>query len=1087
MALQRKPLFNPRLVQARLEGFAIPEPVGAKAAVVARWRATLDRGRLEKTKETQLQGLFLVDFFQTVLGYTSLSEGRDVWTCAREETVQVDGKFADGVLGHFTDEHKTYVAAIELKAADADLDTRPSGRRWTAVEQCYQYAINLECDWIIVSNYREIRLYHKNRSQQHYEVFRLETQTDPEELKRFCFLFAAEHVVARKGASVIDRLLEETGEEEEKITHRLYAEYRQIRLDIFDALRRDHPQHDDHVLLEKAQKILDRVLFVCFCEDRGLLPAHIIDRAYEQQNPFAPVLVWRNFAGLFHAVDQGNPPLNIPGYNGGLFAADEVLDGLVVSDDVCERFRGLARYDYAAEVNVDILGHIFEQSISDIENLKAEFAGAQIDRKKSKRKREGVYYTPEQITRYIVEEAVGAYLNARFEELEQRHALDKIPASHTRRRTAAEIEFWTDYRDVLRASRVLDPACGSGAFLIQVFDYLAGEYERCNARLAQLRGGQREIFDLDTLILSNNLYGVDINPEAVEITKLSLWIKTARAGKPLTYLDHNIQCGDSLIDDPEVDPRAFDWAERFPDVTAAGGFDVVVGNPPYVRGERLPAGHKAALQAAYPEVAHGQADLYFYFFERALRLVRPGGALGFITSNAYLRTAAAEPLRRRLAAAGRIRRIVDYVVLKPFEDVDMRPTIIVMDVGPGLPADASHTIRYAAVPSLQTGLSAVVEQNGFETPQSSLDPAGWRFEAPAVVRVWRKIRAQARPLTEVAGRIYSGIKPGRTASFVVPRDTAESWMTQDAEASRILRPYYRGNEIRPWVLAESESLLLRVRNEEDYRASATVKAFLDTQKDALSGRDEAKSGACAWFALRSCDYWDVFESEAIIWPDTAKGPRAALSRPGGIIANTAMAFATDDGAVLALLNSNVGWFAITQVCQNRDERAGQMRYRLLPQHMAEFPLVMPQGEEAERLRLCAERLIALHRAYHEVVDSTLHRVECDLGDGAAIPRNPASPRNLTLFALMAFQDVRREIKRLFKRDIPLNERDEWEGWLRERSERVREIDAEIAQAERELNAIVYRLYDLTLDDIATLESAIDLEPTTPTRRAASRA
>ena len=126
MAFERKPLFNPRLLKARLAGYTVPEPVSTKAATVARWRTTLERGRLQKTKETQLMGVPLIDVFQAALGCSALSEGADSWTYAREETVDVDGKCADGVLGHFTDEHKTYVSAIELKGAGTDLDTRTS-------------------------------------------------------------------------------------------------------------------------------------------------------------------------------------------------------------------------------------------------------------------------------------------------------------------------------------------------------------------------------------------------------------------------------------------------------------------------------------------------------------------------------------------------------------------------------------------------------------------------------------------------------------------------------------------------------------------------------------------------------------------------------------------------------------------------------------------------------------------------------------------------------------------------------------------------------------------------------------------------
>ena len=160
------------------------------------------------------------------------------------------------------------------------------------------------------------------------------------------------------------------------------------------------------------------------------------------------------------------------------------------------------------------------------------------------------------------------------------YQLDKL----TKPQREALVRFWEAWQDELAAIRLLDPACGSGAFLIEAFDQLHAAYEAVNDRLQELRG-HRTLFDLDRQILQNNLYGVDLNEEAMEICRLSLWIKTAQRGKALTSLDRNIRVGNSVVDDPAVDPKAFDWQAAFPEVFANGGFDVVVANPPYVRQE----------------------------------------------------------------------------------------------------------------------------------------------------------------------------------------------------------------------------------------------------------------------------------------------------------------------------------------------------------------------------------------------------------------------------------------------------------------------------------------------------------------------
>ncbi|MFM8008616.1 MAG: DNA methyltransferase, partial [Dolichospermum sp.] len=182
--------------------------------------------------------------------------------------------------------------------------------------------------------------------------------------------------------------------------------------------------------------------------------------------------------------------------------------------------------DFDSEVSVDILGRIFEQSITDLEELKADVAKQEFDKKQGKRKKLGVFYTPAYITQYIVQVAIGGYLQKREDQLRERLKIAEfIDTAENQKR---EIEFWQSYRDeILVKTRVLDPACGSGAFLIAAFDYFAGQYQRVNDNLRFLKYETLENIELDKTILSNNLFGVDLSPESVEITKLSLWLKTA--------------------------------------------------------------------------------------------------------------------------------------------------------------------------------------------------------------------------------------------------------------------------------------------------------------------------------------------------------------------------------------------------------------------------------------------------------------------------------------------------------------------------------------------------------------------------------
>ena len=233
-----------------------------------------------------------------------------------------------------------------------------------------------------------------------------------------------------------------------------------------------------------------------------------------------------------------------------------------------------------------------------------------------------------------------------------------------------EYLFWDAWRTALIDSKVCDPACGSGAFLVAAFDLFDAEYKRVNEQIGAITHTM-EPFDIDREILNSNLYGVDINEESIEISKLSLWLKTAKRGKPLHSLEANLRVGNSLIaaadGGAEFSPRAFDWSAAFPHITAHGGFDVIIGNRPYVRMERIKP-IKPYLERHF-EVASDRADLYCYFFELGVNLLRPGGRMGYISSSTFFKTGSGEPLRKFLLKTTAIETVVDFGDLLVFAGV----------------------------------------------------------------------------------------------------------------------------------------------------------------------------------------------------------------------------------------------------------------------------------------------------------------------------------------------------------------------------------------------------------------------------------
>jgi hypothetical protein len=416
MPIEAKPLFRPDVLSTYLRTFQAPEERARTAHDrLGRWAEMIGSGRIDGFKEREVLPDFLSDIFCGVLGYAGPADS-PAYTFSREKHVEVEGEFADAVLGRFGVDKSRFVAAIEGKSSKDPLERPYGGRRLSAVEQAYRYAINLPCDWVIVTNIRQIRLYHKGSDQRTYELFEtVKLLQNEAHFKRFIFSLGAERIVPEFGPCHLEQLRQASEHADLEITKAFYQDYADLRQDIFLCLRGANPAIAVNKLVQLTQKLLDRVLFVAFCEDRGLMPPGSLEQAHEHRDPYNPRPIWENFRGLFRAIDQGSDQLRIPAYNGGLFSGDHELDALIVPDEVCRLFRRLGNYDYrqtidlpdsemthgrAGAVDVDLLGHIFEQSITDLERLRGslEPAGERqaegLKKLRSRRRREGAFYTP---------------------------------------------------------------------------------------------------------------------------------------------------------------------------------------------------------------------------------------------------------------------------------------------------------------------------------------------------------------------------------------------------------------------------------------------------------------------------------------------------------------------------------------------------------------------------------------------------------------------------------------------------------------------------------------------------------------------
>ncbi|HPI20932.1 MAG TPA: hypothetical protein PKY56_11230, partial [Candidatus Kapabacteria bacterium] len=557
-----------------------------KLKKIENWQENIYSGKITSLNEEELKPLFLSLFFGEILDYDL--QNPNVWNLYLESKTSFDTTKADAALGFFSLNEKQEIekdirAVVEIKNARTTLD-KPQFRadfKGSAVEQCFMYAAKSgeNCKWVVVSNFLEIRLY-LSSDMNKYEYFDVLELNEPDEFYRFYFLLAKNQLFNEKKSSQVDVLLEKRLEKERNITFEFYEHYKYLREVFLQHLKLHNPQKNPLDLLQYAQTVIDRIVFVCVIKDYDFIQYNVLNEIVDiSQKSWASdkLELWRQIKYFFKALDDGLPN-RIHRLNGGLFKYNEKIDELIIKDVFLKQLLKLTNYDFESDLNINILGHIFEQSITDIENLKKEITenkkieysetDDEINYKTNaietnKRKKEGIFYTPENITHYIVKYTIGSWLE---EQKTQIGLNDLIEFPKTEIEKKKHIERWEKYIEVLKNIKILDPACGSGAFLTQAFDFLLKEWTMVFDVVDKLKENikskkskdlfetaptklQHSITKIKKEIVNNNLFGVDLNFESVEITKLGLWLKSASKVEALAILDSNIKCGNSLISD----------------------------------------------------------------------------------------------------------------------------------------------------------------------------------------------------------------------------------------------------------------------------------------------------------------------------------------------------------------------------------------------------------------------------------------------------------------------------------------------------------------------------------------------------------
>jgi Eco57I restriction-modification methylase len=989
--------------------------------------------------------------------------------------------------------------------------------------------------------------------------------------------------------------------------------------------------------------LLYRLLFVLYAEDRNLLPdergpyaSYCLTKlrqeiAEKSPQSFLPglTLLWSRLSTIFMAIAEGNDALGIPPYNGGLFDRNTapILSRVQLHDDVIARIifalshepdkgdgRG-PRYINYRDLSVQQLGAVYEGILE--YGLRVGDGGkVEIDADDAARHTSGSYYTPDDLVTLIIERAVGPLVAEKIAAFRTRAAelkSDRRPVAER----LAELEK-LDPASAILTLKICDPSMGSGHFLVSLVDWIADavldaqeeaaklvEFDTyvtpLAARVAEVRekilGQARQRgwpiveAQLDDrhvvrrMVLKRVVYGVDKNPMAVELAKVALWLHSFTVGAPLSFLDHHLRSGDSVIGafvrptvdalqkrgalfnlgqiarveqvaglmaeieattdndvaevsaskakfatvedaiepvaalfsiltaeramgifnaEPKRSPkpiapllaagaksadierarrdwkaldrsttlqsvfenafgdyasiatgmriatesdtaaanaephivappegqsldlaadlalpereriakrnsraeirrrlvaqglidelqkfagreRFLHWEIAFPNVwqrlasaEPEGGFDAVIGNPPYVRQELLGDEVKRALKSGYASYS-GMADLYVYFYEQGLRLLRPGGRMSYVVTNKWLKAGYAEELRALFADKAWLEFVADFGHAKHFfPDADVFPSVLVMR-RPTRSEAAPEETKVCVIPRdlvPRKGLSAAVEEATFPLPRAMFTRQAWVLEPKPVMDLLDKIRRNGVPLAEYAGvKPLYGIKTGLNEAFLIDTAKRDELVRADPKSADIIKPYLRGQDIERWHSPDSKLFMIVMRSSGNYAwpwanvgdeqqaevlfartypaLHAHMKRFEDTGRDPKTGKPTGlryrEDQGRYWWELRACDYYDAFERPKITYQVIQFYPSYSLDRFGRFGNDKTFFFPVDNPALVAILNAPIMWWH---------------NWRFLP-HLKDEAL-SPMGFKMEQLPIAPLENAARHAAQTDV-------------------------------------------------------------------------------------------------------------------------
>ncbi|KFM21489.1 Modification methylase BstVI protein [Marine Group I thaumarchaeote SCGC AAA799-B03] len=1100
MAIQNQ-LFNQKTVQRLCDNVKI----SAKQKQAAKeWIDLLDENKLEDEKSNYPK--FMQIILQDILGYP---------------IKEIDFE-TNNVEFQFSNSEGKKILCFEAKGTSTkDLfapQHRAKKEHETPIKQTWDYMGSIGLDYGICTNYKDFILITKQHGYSKYHSFNFTSiKKNLERLKEFVGIFSKERIIEN---GFVEKLHKESVVEEREFTKEFYKLYHETRLMMVKAFQeKDGVSKNESIYY--TQLLLNRLIFIFFVEDRGFIPdkqlftTRILHSIESGQFTEHSRQIYNDIKELFVAFDKGSRVLGVFGFNGSLFSG--IIPEKVYFSDIREEsfFKDVKQYsqlskttklndhalkiikkypdlnpiisnlllmdsfDFNTEVNVNILGHIFEQSISDLEELKQEGV--------SRRKKDGVYYTPEYITDYICRNTIIPYLS--------KSGKTSVP------------ELLEEYHDNLdelenkfKEIKILDPSCGSGAFLVKAIDVLLEIHKEIQnfKDVKKFTGDQLEItreWDESRevrAIIENNIYGVDINPESIDITKLSLFLKLASNERKLIGLSQNIKTGNSLVDDKTIDSHAFLWEDEFPEIISSlienKGFDIVIGNPPYLNVKGLHESHEHItdfLKKNY-SAATERYDFYVLFVEMASKLVKENGYLSFILPHKFINAKFGRGLRKYLADTKLLNRIISFGHNLVFDDSTTYTCILT------LKNTTNDKFHFAEIESLKTNsiagdLNSLTSKNIAEIKLKNLDEKPWILKSGITSKILSKINTNGKNIMEYFEMIMSGLQTGDNSIYVLTpiKDNGKNMilysnkLEQEIELEKeMLKPLLTGEDVKrynfiekppyyviyPYVLNDGNQKPIS----EDVLQSKyplTYQYLSQFKEELIDLRTRFKTNPKYWHALHRGRVLANFEHEKIATPEISLGCNMTLDLKKFLHLEVVYSLLKKDDCneniryFLGILNSKVMWFFL----KNSGDvlRGGFFRFKTMYIEPFSIPPSPSDKIEKEIVSLVNQNL-EFHKEFYEQHQTFLNLLKYNL-------KIEKFSKNLEVFYNLEFNDLLEELEKKYKIKISISDQTDWLNQFKLFKNKLIEIQTKIELCDDKINQIVYSLYGFNEEEIQVIE------------------